>query len=232
MVRILYLIALLTGMLAATARSQAPAVKKMEMLATQQVARQCAACKIDITGKWIPAGLTQADSSGIQFLQFTDTALPRGYQTADVTYQSGGELKTETVQMHVKVIKKLPVARQRISGGQLITEDDLDDRWVDLTRMKRLPVMERDRIVGYSLNRMVTGGTPFYQRDLELQTAINAGEPVEMVYKTAGVNVLISGVARQSKGEGEIIRIYSKETRKTYLAEVVNSNKVIWKKTL
>jgi flagella basal body P-ring formation protein FlgA len=61
---------------------------------------------------------------------------------------------------------------------------------------------------------------------------VRAGDAVTLIFKEKGIQVQLTGEARQNGAKNDEIRIYSEETRKKYLGKVVRPGVAIWKQTL
>lgn len=206
--------------------------KKIGKLATQQVLSSCEECKVTVETKWMPSAVSRLDSSQIEQVQFREVGLPRGYQTVNISYQKDGQLRTYELQLFVKLKQKLPVVNKRIERNETIEAEDLAWKNKDITRLQKLPLTSKEEIVGQSVSNLIQKGDIVLQSDLQQLPIIKAGDNIKMVYSEGGVELALDCRARQAKAKGERIRVYSDKTRKTYLAKVVTSKKVIWEKTL
>jgi len=68
--------------------------------------------------------------------------------------------------------------------------------------------------------------------DITTEYLVEAGESVTLVFINSGTRIDLSATARQSGALNEDIRLYSEETRRTYLGTVSGNGEVIWKRTL
>jgi len=204
---------------------------KINSLAKKHLDTVCKECRVDISIKWAPGRVTELDSSDIRFLKFS-SGLPRGYQNATVYYQQERQKKNAEIQFYIRVLKRLPVAANRILSGDLLSDDDLAYQWVDVSRMQILPVFSLERLRGQTSGRIIKKGSVFWEKDFEAVPLVEAGNPVKLLYRETGIEVQIQCVARESKAAGESIRLYSKETGTIYIGKVINQSKAIWERTL
>ncbi|MGD8427247.1 MAG: flagellar basal body P-ring formation chaperone FlgA [Balneolaceae bacterium] len=213
-------------------RAQSAAKQKIRGLAVQQVLSFCPTCDVVVESKWMPAKIAQLDSTKIRGLQFTETGLPRGYQTATVFFIRDGSQSQERIQLFIRVNLKVLVTNRRIARNQTINETDLSWQTKDITRMHTLPVVSKSEIAGKAVSRMIPEGSMILESDLQKEPIVKAGDQVRLVYSQGGIEIAIDCTARQSKAKGEDIRLYSRETGKTYIGKVLTPSKIIWEKTL
>lgn len=212
--------------------AQSVAEQKIGGLATQQVLSFCSTCQVEIESKWMPDEIARLDSTQIKQLQFSEVGLPKGYQNANVFFTDDGESKSAQVQLFVDLKRKLPVVNKRIERNQTITADDLTWRILDITRMKEFPIASIQKITGNAAGRLIPKGNVILNTDLQQVPIIEVGDNIKMVYRETGIEVALDCTARQARAKGEEIRVYSRETRKTYIGKVLTPSKVKWKKTL
>jgi len=214
-------------------QQQNPAKEKITKLAGDYLETVCEACKVNITVKWMPGDIAALDSTAIQFITLP-ARLPRGYQNATVHYQNPdqGTMQHAQIQLYIQIIQHLPVASQRMFAGRQIGENQIHYQWIDITKMRTLPVAKLEDIRHKVTANIVEEGHAFFKKDFENRPVIEAGDTVDMIYQEAGFKIRIACLARESKAEGELIRLYNKETRTTYLAKVINKTKIRWEKTL
>jgi len=206
--------------------------EKLKTLAIERVQASCTDCEVSVQPKWMPSNVMKLDSSQIKMLEFASAKLPRGYQPATISFAFEGSLETQRVQLHVEIRRSLPVAAKRFSRNEIIDTDGVTMKRIDVTRMRKAPISTKKNIVGNVAARVITSGAPITKSDIKKRPLINAGETVKMVYKQSGIGVELDCTARQARGKGELIRLFSKETRKTHLGRVLTSQEVVWEKTL
>lgn len=230
--RFVFLLVIVGIFLQAFDNSQDSSAKKIQELARHEITSICKECKIAITPKWIPNVIERLESHQITDIQFTEVGLPKGYQTASVIFQENDKRVSQDVQLHIRIEKLLPVAAKRIKRNEVISDGDLLMQMTDITRLQRMPIDSKEEIVNQSANSLIKKGSVIYRLSLQKKPVIHAGDRVKMIYAEGGVEVALNCNAREDKAAGEIIRLYSEKTRKTYIGKVVDAEKVLWEKTL
>lgn len=188
--------------------------------------------KFDITIKWIPRALRRVNPSEIDTIKFTGNGIPRGYEMVTVQYQKAARVEETKVQVLIEVQERLPVTRYRLEGEQPVSSRDLVMQWVNTTKMQGPFIRDVNHLEGKVTSHIVRNGVPLSMHDIKHKPVIESGHTVEMIFINGGVKIVINGIARQSGAKGELIRLYSKETRKTYLAKVLGPDRAQWEKTL
>jgi len=188
--------------------------------------------KFDVTLKWIPRRLKQVDPSKIDTVTFTGNGIHRGYEMATVQYRKEDRTEEAKVQVLIEVQERLPVTRYRLEGEQPVSSRDLVMQWVNTTKMHGPFIRDFSGLEGKVTSHIVQNGVPLSMHDIKRKPLIESGHTVEMIFKNEGVKIVINSIARQSGAKGELIRLYSRETRKVYLAKVLGPNRAQWEKTL
>lgn len=211
--------------------SDSEAEKKLKILATQKILAECASCKVTVECKWIAPAVARA-AEAITGLRFDNPGLPAGYVTAKVLLNGEPPSAKTAVQLFISIEQKVPVARKQFSRGEQIDTPDIVWRWKDLSHLSRMPVTKIEMFKNQHATRIIRKGSVFFASNLEGPKTIQPGDYVAMEFGENGVRIQIDCIARESKGIGQEIRLYSKETRQNYIAKIVNKNKIVWVKTL
>jgi len=83
-----------------------------------------------------------------------------------------------------------------------------------------------------TLRRTLAMGEPVRRSDITTDYLVKAGDTVDVIFFDDGMQIILSATARQNGAENEDIRVYSEQTRRTYLATVRSPGEVEWKRTL
>ena len=180
--------------------------------------------------RWIPRSLASEPASSVREVSLEGSV--GRYTSFSVAYSSGGRNRTADIQLKVTMEKKLPVTSERVTSGTVISDDHLEYRWVEIGRWRGQLVSEADELPGKTLRRTLAMGEPVRRADITTEYLVEAGESVTLVFINSGTRIDLSATARQSGALNEDIRLYSEETRRTYLGTVSGNGEVIWKRTL
>lgn len=188
--------------------------------------------KYSVTIKWVPEQFHEIEAGQVREVTYRGTGKPISYCLYRVSYDVNGLVKTANVQAYIKVEELLPVAVQRLLSGRALQKNDVDWRWIDITKMTGKPVEKQTEMQGLVLNRIVNKGSVLKWTDLRRKPVMRSGDEVTLIYNFKGIKIDMHCVSRQSGAIGDRVRLYSRETGKTYVGEVTGTATAIWKGTL
>lgn len=179
---------------------------------------------------WIPGSLARVPEDAI--ISVIPASGPERHATFTVRYRDGNRNREVDVQLRLAIETNVPVAAERISAGTRIKADHLVRQWVEVSRERGQLVADAGELEGMTLRRTLAMGEPVRRSDITNEYLVRAGDTVNVVFSGDGMQIVLSAVARQNGAANEDIRVYSEQTRKTYLATVRNADHVEWKRTL
>jgi len=69
--------------------------------------------------------------------------------------------------------------------------------------------------IGMEVKRVIKAGQPLLTGDLKQAALIRKGEPVKLVYVSAGVRLSVDGVAQNEAAKGEAVRVLNSYSKRT-----------------
>lgn len=186
--------------------------------------------RISAEPRWIPGSLAQLPEKAV--LDVVPGGKPERYTTFSVRYLEGNRERKSDVQLRLTIETRLPVAAERIPAGTRIGPDHLFEQWVETNRDRDQLVMDAGKLEGKTIRRTLAMGEPVRRSDITTDYLVEAGETVTLVFSGTGMRIDLLAIARQNGAADEDIRVYSEETRRTYLATVRGPGEVVWKRTL
>lgn len=183
--------------------------------------------RFTLAPRWIPNRIAQLQPADILAVT-PKTREVREYTLFDVRTPNG----MVEIQLQVQMSRKLPVAATRMVSGSQPEISQFVMEWVDVTRLQHELVAEMGQLEGMQLRRTLLAGQPVRITDIWTPPVVAAGDVVTLLFATEFMQITIPATARQDGQAGDVIRIYSSETRKTYLAQVQGPGEVVWKQTL
>ena len=188
--------------------------------------------KYELQLKRLPRMLDDVPPRMIESVAFTGRGLPRGYETIDVYYRQGDSKRVAKSQVQVVVWQYLPVAGTRFESGEEITPERLTWQWIDITRLSGAFITVPKEAIGLVAGKLIRQGDPIRETDLTRPPIVEPGANISMHYRSNGLDIAITCTARKAAAKGDEIRLYSEQTRKTYLARITATNTAVWLKTL
>jgi flagella basal body P-ring formation protein FlgA len=101
-----------------------------------------------------------------------------------------------------------------VPRGGVITDGDLGWQAANPARPVRNGV-DPDAAVGMEARRLLKAGQPLQAADLKAAAVIRKGDPVTLIYATAGVKLTVDGVAQNEAAKGEAVRVLNSYSRRT-----------------
>ncbi len=187
-------------------------------------------CRFEVSPRWIPGSLAQLSGEAIR--EVTPRGKVERFTEFDVIYEVRESRQKARIQLQIDMEQKMPVMRERMTAGTVITEEVIDIGWVPVSRDRGQLVADPAEIMGKTLRRTLAMGEPVRKADITTEYVIEAGDAVTLLLMNNGVRIDVMAVARQDGAVDDDIRLYSDETRRTYLGKVEGPGRVLWIRTL
>jgi flagella basal body P-ring formation protein FlgA len=102
-----------------------------------------------------------------------------------------------------------------VARGQRVTEDDLDWAPASSVRSVRNGPADMALAVGMEAKRALKTGQPLQSSDLKAPSVIRKGDPVKLIYASAGLRLTVDGLAQNDAGKGEAVRVLNSYSKRT-----------------
>ena len=137
---------------------------------------------------------------------------------------AGAPLRRGDVQMVRQV--QVPVAARDLNRGELLDAKDIT--WVtmnDSTVVANVLTDEAD-IIGRQTKHPIRAGQTLRGFDILRPVAVERGKLVTILWSTPLMNLTVQGLAQESGGVGDVIRIVNTKSKTSVMAEVVDTQTV------
>ena len=144
-------------------------------------------------------------------------------------YSENNLVTTIPVNLQVRLLRSVPVARSTLSPRDVLSADDIE--WT------RLPVATRDlfeqdaELTGRVLRRRITPGQVLRPADVSTRSnaansyVIQSRSPVRLIARKGELRVVMGGAVSMQRGKiGQTIRFQNPSTRKIIFAKIIDSN--------
>lgn len=152
----------------------------------------------------------------------------RGEFTATVTAPAGAAepLLKRDVSGHFSAVMSVPVLRNALSRGQVVTADDLD--YIDMKAEDVTSTMLTDgsKLIGMSPRRSVAAMRPLMASEMSLPLSVKKGETVMMELKTPFMHLTAQGRALENGVEGDTIKVQNASSNQVVQAIVTGAKAV------
>ena len=101
-----------------------------------------------------------------------------------------------------------------VPRGGIIADGDLGWQAANPARPVRNGV-DPDAALGMEARRLLKAGQPLQAADLKAAAVIRKGDPVTLIYATAGVKLTVDGVAQNEAARGEAVRVLNSYSKRT-----------------
>ena len=120
----------------------------------------------------------------------------------------------------------IPVLSNKMPRNSVIEEGDIF--WLEMasSQISFDTVMEADKLIGQALKRSMSNATPLKERDLQKVQILSRNTTVDIIYNTPTISLRTTGIALDSGGEGDIVRVRNTSSNKIIQATVQNENTV------
>mgnify|MGYP001826975671 CR=1 FL=1 len=126
-----------------------------------------------------------------------------------------------------EVLTEAVVAKRPIKRFQLIREEDIFLKKVDLAAIQSNPITSIDEVLGKRARRAITASSFLTTACIELPPLVKRGDVVLIIAESEGLRITALGEVRKSGCKGEKIRVLNLASKKAVYARVVDSDTVI-----
>lgn len=111
------------------------------------------------------------------------------------------------IPVQIKVRGEYLVASHSLAYGRVLSDEDLETRLGDLAELPPDVVMNRQTVVGRTLNVTLAAGQVIRSDALRAPIVVQQGQQVTVISRGAGFQVSSEGQALNSGSEGQVVRI-------------------------
>lgn len=111
------------------------------------------------------------------------------------------------IPVQIKVQGEYFVASRSLAYGRILSKEDLEAKKGDLAELPPDVVMEKQAVVGRSLNVTLAAGQIIRSEALRAPIMVQQGQQVTVISRGAGFQVSSEGQALNSASEGQVVRI-------------------------
>jgi flagella basal body P-ring formation protein FlgA len=130
------------------------------------------------------------------------------------------------VKLEVEAIADMAVTLHQIDSGALISAADVALQKREITQNSHLAVRTIDDVVGKKARMTLRANQPVRADQVERVPLVKSGQMVTIVAENEVLKVTVSGKARSSGAEGDIIKVQNLNSLKEIPARVINATTV------
>jgi len=136
-------------------------------------------------------------------------------------------VKRVQVPVRIKLWKEVPVAKESIHRGEVITEEDLLLEKKDITNFSNSEIVAFEEILNSKAKRNISESSIITSSFIEKGNMINKGDKVQLVVQTGNIRIQAFGEALQDAGENDMLRVRREGTKTILQGRVASDGTVI-----
>lgn len=125
-----------------------------------------------------------------------------------------------------QVVEAIPVLKNRITAGQVISRNDVEWLQVPANRYGAGFIDRFDDLIGQTPRRALAAGMPIRAADIGKPEVITKNSLVTMVVQAPGLTITTTGRAMESGSIGDVVQVMNPQSKRTIQATVTGTNLV------
>jgi flagella basal body P-ring formation protein FlgA len=126
----------------------------------------------------------------------------------------------------VTALAEVPVLRDMVRRGQLVTQDLVDYQMLPAQRLSSGMVVDVADLVGQAARRTLHPGRPVRAADLMPPIVVAKNKLVRMVYEVGALRLTARGRALTDGGAGALIKVLNVDSKRTVDAIIIDNDTV------
>ena len=128
--------------------------------------------------------------------------------------------------VNIEVLTEMVVTKRPLRRYQLITEDDIQLKEMDLAKVKSNVVNNYEEVLGKRTKRAIKANVVLRTDHIELPPLVKRGDVVSIIAESDGLMITALGEVRKRGCRGERIRVLNLDSKKGIYARVLDCNRV------
>lgn len=125
-----------------------------------------------------------------------------------------------------QAVESIPVLKNRITAGQVISRNDVEWLQVPANRYGAGFIDRFDDLIGQTPRRALAAGMPIRAADIGKPEVITKNSLVTMVVQGPGLTITTTGRAMESGSIGDVVQVMNPQSKRTIQATVTGTNLV------
>jgi flagella basal body P-ring formation protein FlgA len=142
---------------------------------------------------------------------------------------SDGSTKRASLIARVKEFKEVPVSKRNLPKGSIISEGDFVMARLNLDSIPTDAIDSIDGVIGYEASKDITNGEVLRFQKVTPPILVHSGSAVLMKYEGALFEATATGVALESGGAGQEIKVKNDSSKKIVIGKINQAGIVVVK---
>ena len=138
-------------------------------------------------------------------------------------YSEGKPLAPTKLEGRYEELMYVPVLRSRLRSGELIQANDIEEKFIAESRLKKNTLMQAELLIGKSPLRTISPNRPIRADEVISPPVVEKGEKVTMLFQQAQLQIKALGEALEPGAEGETIRVRNSDSNVVVETTVLGS---------
>jgi flagella basal body P-ring formation protein FlgA len=140
---------------------------------------------------------------------------------------SGGLVMGEwPIQARVELFQDVWVAQQRMERGQVVEDDAVESKRIDVLKERAVPLPNSFKLTGYELSMPVAAGKVLTRRDIIEKELVKKGQMVDVLVSQGSLSLRMKAMALEGGAAGITVKLRNLDSRKEFFGEVVAEGQV------
>lgn len=135
-------------------------------------------------------------------------------------------LRNVPVRLEVEALADTVVTLRQLDPGTMVTVADVIVQKREITQNSHLAERSLDAVIGKKTRTTIRSNQPVRADQLEKIAVVKSGQMVTIIAETGVLKISVTGKARSSGAEGDIIRVQNLTSLKEIPARVIDANTV------
>jgi flagella basal body P-ring formation protein FlgA len=181
--------------------------------------------RVKVVKEWAPLNIP----SSVHFVEAFN--LQGGGLTSMMAFYirviSGGLVMGEwPIQARVELFQDVWVAQQRMERGQVVEDDAVAPKRIDVLKERTVPLSASFKLAGYELAMPVPAGKPLTRRDIIEKELVKKGQMVDVLVSQGSLSLRMKAMAMEGGAAGITVKLRNLDSRKEFFGEVVGEGQV------
>lgn len=135
-----------------------------------------------------------------------------------------GNGKAQVLLFNITVLKDTFVFRRDMSKGEIITENDVEKKPVEVKSLNQKEIA--NDFFGYQAKGVITKDTPLYENMLQKIRLVKRGEKVVVSFRKNNVAISMEAISKGDAGINDTVVVQNSASKKLFFGRVVGSGEI------
>jgi flagella basal body P-ring formation protein FlgA len=130
------------------------------------------------------------------------------------------------VPAYIEIWDDVLLTAKPLGRGQPITPDCIKTVRMNLAKAPKNAILSKERVMGRRAKRSIGANRILCRNQVEVLPVVKRGDLVQVVARSTALNISTKGMARESGGPGERIRVQNMSSKRIIYAQILDAQTV------